>query len=218
VVHKKGIVFRNLMRQKIVLTSVFILFAAFLFFNNAIPVAADPLDQQPTGSIATVTSTPTGPLATVRFGMEEQVNVRSGPNVLYDKIGVLLPGQKVPALGKSAGGGWILIQYMGVPGNVGWVWSNYVDLTPGELPVVEPPPQPTTIVTQTIDPTLAAQFVVTPLPTRLPTFTPAPTLIATEFKDASGVRSLAGIPMGLVILILAALGVLIAVVSYFQNR
>lgn len=188
---------------------------SFGFINSQ--AFAHPLEQQPTGSIPTVTGTISGPMATVRFGMENQINVRSGPNTTYDAIGILLPGQSVPALGKSQGGGWVLVRYMGVPGNQGWVWANYLDLSPGELPIVEPPPEPTPVVTQTIDPTLAAQFIVPPQPTRLPTFTQAPTLAIPEF-EAVTIGSGSGMPVGLIILIMVALGIIIGAVSFLQPR
>jgi len=55
-----------------------------------------------------------------------------------------------------------LIVYLGTPGSQGWIYAPYVSLTPGELPIIEPPPTPTPLYTTTIDPTLAAQFVMTP--------------------------------------------------------
>lgn len=73
--------------------------------------------------------------------------------------------------------------------------------TPGELPIIEPPPTPTPLYTTTIDPTLAAQFVMTPVPTNLPTFTPAQPLVIPTFTDAPGTSAIGGVPMGLVILI-----------------
>ena len=171
--------------------------------------------QQPTGSIPTVTGSPTGPMATVKVGLEETINVRSGPNVLYSQIGVILPGTPVPVKGKSAGGDWLLIEYPGVSGNEGWVWSLYMDVTGGELPVVEPPPTPGPKVTATIDPTMAAQFVITPESTRLPTFTaPAPLTVPTY---SSGSIGSGGVPVGLVIILLAGLGIVIGLFSIFQS-
>ena len=59
-------------------------------------------------------------------------------------------------------------------------FSLFCVTDPGPLPIVEPPPSPTPQYTATIDPTLAAQFVITIQPTRLPTFTePAPIVIPT---------------------------------------
>ncbi|MCE1255496.1 MAG: SH3 domain-containing protein, partial [Anaerolineae bacterium] len=111
----------------------------------SLPVDANVLPQQPTASMPTVTGTPTGPMVMVlENGQEQFVNVRSGPGPFYPKIGVLLVGQKAPAIGKSAGGDYIIIRYEGVPGNNGWVYASYVTITGGgsALPIVEPPPTP----------------------------------------------------------------------------
>jgi len=197
----------------IIITSVL---AFGLLFPGLYPVDA----QIPTGAIPTVTGTVSGIMATVKAGLNEtSVNVRSGPHALYyPKIGVLLEGQTVPALGRSPGGDWILVAYAGVQGGQGWVFSKYVNLTPGELPVVQPPVSPTPEVTQTIDPTLAAQFIVTAAPTRLPTFTqPAPLTIPT-FASASRSPVLSSIPMGLVIAILFSVGILLGIFSFIQRR
>lgn len=125
--------------------------AASLLTPQARPAAA----QQATGSIPTVTGTPSGPVATVYLDLE-QVDVWAGPSQYsYPAIGVLLAGQQVPALGRSGDGVWIQIRYPGVPGSVGWVYGPYVSLTSGSnLPTIETPPTPTIVATQTIDPTL----------------------------------------------------------------
>lgn len=174
--------------------------------------------QQPTVAIPTVTGTPSGVMAIVRLDQEENPNVRSGPGVFYPKIGVLLPGQSAPAKGKSIGGDWILIEYPGVPGGEGWVYSPYVQLTPGELAIIEPPPTPAPQQTQTIDPTLAAQFVISPNPTRLPTYTPAAPITIPTFTDVSGTLAPAGLPIGLVILVIGGLGILIGLWAIIQHR
>lgn len=176
------------------------------------------LAQIPTVDIPTVTSTPSGPIVSVRPGTNEpSINVRSGPNALYPRVGVLLIGQTAVAKGRSPGGDWILIEYPGAPGNVGWVYSPFVNITPGELPIVEPPPTPTRDMTATIDPTLAAQFIVTVAPTRLPTFTPPPPLVIPTFQNpsASGVPA---VPMGLIIVVLLTIGVLLGIFSFVQRR
>lgn len=186
-------------------------------------LASSPNDVQaqiPTGSIPTVTGTPSGVMATVKAGLgEDTINVRSGPHALYyPKIGVLVVGQTVPALGRSSGSDWILISYPGVPDGQGWVFSKYVDLTVGELPVVQPPASPTPEVTQTIDPTLAAQFIVTAAPTRLPTFTQAPPLTIPTYESSNGGQSIKGVPMGLVIAGLFSIGILMGIFSFIQRR
>jgi hypothetical protein len=146
---------------------IIILFSLGLGIFFASPVAAAPSVQQE----ATVTGTPEGPTILV----PEQVNVRLGPSTEYEKVGVLIAGQRLPAVGRSPGGEWIQIVYAGVPGNLAWVYAPFVTLDTGQrlLPIIEPPPTPTPRVTATIDPTLAAQFNLGQAPpTRLPTFTP----------------------------------------------
>ncbi|GAP21129.1 SH3 domain-containing protein [Leptolinea tardivitalis] len=189
-----------------------------LFVMQMTPVKASGLPQMPTGSIPTVTSTAMGAAVTVKLD-QEQINVRSGPGTLYPKVGVLLAGQVIPAKGKSPGGEWILVDYPGVEGGTAWLYAPLVDLMPGSvLNVIEPPPTPTPLVTATIDPTLAAQFIVTSVPTRLPTFTPpAPLQIPTfQAVDVGGSRT--GVPPGLVIISLIIVGALLGVVSFTQRR
>ena len=202
--------------NKLLIFTITILIGVSLFSVNS--VNAGVLLQQPTIALPTVTGTPSGVIATVPLDQEEHPNVRSSPNASSDEniIGVLLPGQKVPVLGRTAGGDWVLIAYQGVVGGRGWVYSVLVSLTPGELPIIEPPSTPTPAQTQTIDPTLAAQFIQTPIPTKGATFTqPAPLVIPT-FTDLSS--STSGIPMGLVIFLTLGLGILIGLFAFFQNR
>jgi Bacterial SH3 domain len=175
--------------------------------------------QQPTGSIPTVTGTPLGPTATIKLGMDQNINVRSYPSSLdslADQIGVILPGQVVNVKGKTIAGDWLLIEYPGVPNGEGWVWSSYMDVKGGSLPIVEMPPTPAPRVTSTIDPTLAAQFVITPNSTSLPTFTqPAPLTVPTY---STGASSSGKIPIGLVIIVLIGLGAVVGLLSVFQSR
>ena len=196
---------------------VFIIALSIIFFSLNLSVKAENLFQQPTIALPTVTGTPAGVMVIVNLDQPDPINVRSGPGVLYNQIGLLQPGQKAPALGKSAGGDWILIQYPGVPGGQGWVYAPVVSLTPGDLQIIEPPPTPTVAVTQTIDPTLAAQFIQTPIPTRLATFSPAAPLVIPTYTDYSGSTS-GAVPMGLVILILMGIGALIGLFTIFQGR
>ncbi len=199
-----------------------ILFISLLLFVISFswlsPVQARPEEQLPTGSIPTMTGTPSGPMAVVVPGNEPQVNLRSGPGALYDRVGVLLIGQKAPAKGRSPLGEWILVEYPGVPGGTAWVYALYVKIEPStQLPIIEPPPTPTPIQTATIDPTLAAKFVVTLEPTRLPTFTAPPPLAIPTFSVESS-PTLRGLPMGFVILGMAALGIFLGIVAFSQGR
>jgi hypothetical protein len=173
--------------------------------------------QQPTGAIPTVTGTPSGAIVTVNLD-QDFVNVRSGPSsYFYPRVGVLIAGQSAPALGRSPGGDWIMITYTGAPGNIGWVYAPNVSLiSQSFLPVVEAPPTPTPLATPTIDPTLAAAFIVPETPTRLPTFTPPAPLAIPTFVDEAQVDT-NRIPMGLVIFGLGFIGLLGALISLVRR-
>jgi hypothetical protein len=187
-------------------------------------VSAQPDNQQstsiPTATpiIPTVTGTPRGTYVKVN-GENDQINVRECPNATTcSKVGVLLAGQEVPAKGKTKAGEWIEIEYPGVPGGLAWVHSSLVSLYGGNLEIVEPPATPTPLVTSTINPTLAAQFIVTIQPSRLPTYTqPAPLAIPT-FQPVDDQRSIGNVPMGMLILGLAALGLFGSLLSMLQGR
>jgi hypothetical protein len=208
---------QSYIRKSLFAVSISLVLIGIFFFINE-KVQAQQLFQQPTGTIPTVTGTPEGVTATVLLGQEPQINVRSGPGTFYDKVGVVIPGQTVNVLGKSAGGDWILIIYRGIPGNSGWVYSPFLRLSPGEVPIVEPPPTSTPLYTPTIDPTLAAQFIETPIPTKLATFTQVAPLTIPTFQDASPAATAAGLPVGLIIIILGGLGILIGIFSVLQTR
>jgi len=175
--------------------------------------------QQPTGSIPTVTGTPSGPVVKLVLG-EPQILVYAGPGSFdYPAIGILLAGEAAPALGRASGReDWIMIHYPGVPGSIGWVYGNYVSLSPGALlALVEIPATPTALSTPTINPTLEAAFIGQQTPTRLPTFTPPPPLDLPPFNNVSETQT-ASVPVGLLILSLGLFGFFGAVISYLRGR
>jgi hypothetical protein len=177
------------------------------------------LAQQPTGSIATVTGTPEGPVITVDQSIPV-IRVYAGPGSFdYPPIGVLLGNETAPAIGRADGReDWIMIRYAGVRNAVGWVFGPYVKLSPGALlPLVEIPATPTPFSTPTIDPTLEAAFIGQQTPTRLPTFTPPAPLDLPIFTDDPS-SSPTNIPTGLLILSLGLFGFFGAVISYLRGR
>lgn len=174
--------------------------------------------QIPTVAIPTVTSTTTGAIAIVLDSEIGYANVRAGPSsVYYEIVGVVVEGQTLPALGRSPGGDWIMVAYPGVPGGVAWIWADLVEVK-GVLPVVEPPPTPTPRVTATIDPTLAAQFLVEVPPTRLPTFTSPPPLVLPTLAVGTEPVQPARLPMGLVIIGMGVVGIFGLLISFLRGR
>ncbi|HEY3475462.1 MAG TPA: hypothetical protein VGK56_12690, partial [Anaerolineales bacterium] len=119
----------------------------------------------------------------------------------------------VPALGISPGREWIQISYLD---GTGWVYASFVSISGGELRIVEAPPTPTPLVTSTIDPTLAAQFMIQPTSTRLPTFTPPPPL--EEVAVTPGSTTPRMVAPGIFIVTLGFLGAIGLVVSYLMRR
>lgn len=181
-------------------------------------VKAGPPAQQPTGSVPTVTSTPRGAYIVVNAltANDPQINVRAGPSRLSELVGVLLVGQEANALGVY--GDWVLIEYPVEPDGTAWVYGSLVTLYGGDLPQVQPPATATPDVTRTVDPTLAAQFLTTPDATQLPTFTePAPLEIPTYTMDL-GNTAAGGVPMGLIIVGLGALGLFLVVIALISGR
>jgi uncharacterized protein YraI len=150
---------------------------------------------------------------------EPQINVRMGPSSsIYPIVGTLPTGSTAPALGRSLGGDWIQIEYPGAPNNTGWVYSPLVQVSPGTLRIVAPPPTPVPPATATTDPTLAAQFNIAPTNTRLPTFTPPPSLTVPSYTEVSDANSRNSVPLGTVIIALAILGSIGFLLSLFLRR
>jgi len=165
--------------------------------------------------VLTVTGTPEGPIVIV----PDLVNVRLGPGTEYDKIGVLIAGQQAPAVGRSAGGDWIMIVYPSQFDEYAWVYSRYVVLEPNQLlPIIEPPPTPTPRVTATINPTYAAQFSLGDAPaTRMPTFTPAQPVVQPTIAPSIMTQS-RGVPPILAIFGLLVVGMFGMVISVLRSR
>jgi uncharacterized protein YraI len=187
----------------------------------ALTVGAARAEQQaqiPTVAVATVTGTPVAAIATVRDNEQGFVNVRAGPSAFdYEIVGILQVNQSVPALGRSPGGDWIMIAYPGVQGGVAWVYVDLVDIT-GTLPIVDIPPTPTPRVTATIDPTLAAQFLVDIPATRLPTFTAPPPLSIPTYQVNAPIATSGKVPIGFIIVGMGVIGVFGVLISFLRGR
>jgi hypothetical protein len=171
--------------------------------------------QIPTGTIPTVTGTPIGAYIIVNND-NPQINVRAYPDPLAPKVGVLLAGQIVSAKGRY--NGYILVNYPGVPGGEAWVYANIVTLF-GTVPLVEPPSTPTPLYTATINPTLAAQFLVTLAPTRLSSFTPPPPLFIPTYPIEGNANQVTDrVPKGMIIVGIGAIGIFLGLISIIRGR
>ncbi len=207
-----------MLKQKIffLIPFAFVFISLGLMFPFATPahVAA----QQPTGSIPTVTGTPSGMVVRVRIDQSnELVTVYAGPSAsLYPPVGVILMGQELPVLGISADREWLQVYYPGIPESVAWVYGPYVEVIQnGRVPEAPAPSTPTLASTPALDPTLAAAFIDPVTPTRLPTFTPAPDIVVSTFLPEEEVNR---VPIGLIILILGFIGGFGVLISFLRAR
>lgn len=183
-------------------TSIY-LFALLLIFTSLASSPTGVLAQQPTETPAPQT----GIFITVLYD-EPQINIRLGPSsTIYPVVGTMVSGQTAPALGRSPGGDWIQIEFPSAPNGKGWVYSPLVALSPGTLQIAEPPPTPVPPATSTIDPTLAAQFLIEPTSTRPPTFTPPPALTVPAYTQPASIFSEDTIPLASLIIAFFVLGV-----------
>lgn len=141
----------------------------------------------------TPTSTPATPTPTVPTAPTlktiTDLNVRSGPGLTYDLIGLLPVGSSAELTGRSEDQQWWQIRFAPAANGVGWVSSDpaYAStVNTGSVPVVPAPPSPTPSPTPTGTPTntptatsVPATFTptLTPTPTSTPTVTGEPTVI-----------------------------------------
>ena len=198
---------------KLLLVAVLI-FCAILILGSP-KLVTDVHAQFPTGSIKTVTGSPQGPFVIVIGAEDEPANIRTGPNATYPKVGIMITGQTAPALGYY--GNYIQIVYPAAPGGKGWINIPKAQMLNGPVPLIEPPATQTPSITNTIDPTLAAQFSVEQKITQLPTFTEPPPLLIPTFQEVSTNTVPGGLPIGFVIIILFGLGLFLTLISLLRR-
>ncbi|MFN4294718.1 MAG: Ig-like domain-containing protein [Thermoflexales bacterium] len=137
------------------------------------PPTAAPSQPQPTPNAGAATGQQPAPSdagAPSLTVTNEFVNVRTGPDVVYAKIGELKQGEVAPVRGKSADGRWWQIAYPSGPGGVGWVINDYVQANSAaaNVPVAAAPPRPTS-------PPVVVQPPATPVLVPIVTLPPQPT-------------------------------------------
>jgi len=182
----------------------------------SLPMVTSPVAGQfPTLEIPTVTGTPRGLWVRAIGEPTIPLNVRSGPSATSTQVGVFLVGQEASAYGYY--GSYAQIEYAGAPGNKGWVVLDRIEVFGGTLPMLQAPATETPSITKTIDPTLAAQFIITAQPSRLPTYTEPPVLQIPTYQAETGGTATGGIPIGYVIITLAGLGFFLSLIAILRR-
>lgn len=203
-----------------VFASIVLAFLLPAYFEGNASILAQEITSTETAiSTATATATfvPTPTVSGPSVFIPDRVNVRSGPGTNYEKVGVLVAGQFVPAIGRTAFGEWIAIEYPVGTDDYAWVYSPLVvvrEVAVDELPEVDLPPTPTLPAVPVAAFTLSPQD--TPRVTRLPTFTPAPPVAQPTFvtPEVGG----GALPPIVLIAGLFSLGILSGIVAIFRQR
>ena len=80
------------------------------------------------------TATPSGPQGRV----VQLLNVRSGPGMTFDSLGMLQPNVTVALTGKDASAAWFQISYPTAPGGRAWVTAQFIQTDASDqLPVLD---------------------------------------------------------------------------------
>jgi uncharacterized protein YraI len=67
----------------------------------------------------------------------QKINVRNGPGIEYDSLGVLNPNDVVSITGKDSSGAWIQIEFASSPDGTGWAASEYLEVNNTDsLPII----------------------------------------------------------------------------------
>jgi hypothetical protein len=90
-----------------------------------------------------------------------------------------------------------------------------VTISPGFLPVVEPPPTAAPVVVPTLDPDFVASLQPPPITTRLPTFTAPPPLVVPTYENP--VSGNERISAGVVVIVLVGIGVAGLLIASFRR-
>ena len=57
----------------------------------------------------------------------ENLNVRAGPGITYEKIGLLVAGSEAPIIGQNEEGSWWQIDFPDGPAGVGWISAEFAE-------------------------------------------------------------------------------------------
>lgn len=114
--------------------------------TDTLPILAPPT---PTLFPDTPSPSPTNtpderPLARIK----QNTNCRSGPGTVFEILYIALIDDELPVRGISTLTDYVLTEIPGKPGELCWLWTQYVELSGNyaSLPVSTPPPTPTPVI------------------------------------------------------------------------
>jgi len=119
----------------------------------------------------TLALTSTSTVPTVRVSVD--TNCRTGPGIVYDRVGGLLVGEEAVVVGKYSVTNYWIINNPDAAGTC-WLWGEYATVTGNTagLPEYTAPPTPTP--TYTLTPSITPTPSNTPTPSSTPTVTNTP--------------------------------------------
>lgn len=115
-----------------------------------------PLVATPTAIPPEATAEVSGP-SVCQASSDQNVNVRGGPNTIYDVVGALLRGSTLEVIGRNFNASWYVVDFNG---RQGWVAASVIDVEGpcDALPLIAEPPTPTPIP-PTATPTVLAPSI-----------------------------------------------------------
>ncbi|MBI3764566.1 MAG: hypothetical protein HY260_22225 [Chloroflexi bacterium] len=142
-------------------------------------------------SQASVTLPTETPIVKLPLTVSTLVKVRAGPGTSFNTLGLLEPGDRAVAIGRTAANDWLMIEFRLVPQGRGWIFRELATVegdfktlpvgeqvavapVPGQAsPLPAPPPLPPPVT-----PTPLPPGAPTPIPTSLFDITPIPIELA----------------------------------------
>lgn len=118
------------------------------------PPTVTPIEASPTPvptetltPVPLVTATATLPPGVPQVTVSVPTNCRTGPGIVYNRVGGLQVGQVAEVVGRHADRDYWVIRNPARPNQTCWLWGNFATVTgdTGALPVMTPPPAPTPV-------------------------------------------------------------------------
>jgi hypothetical protein len=118
--------------------------------TDTLPPTETPTFTPSLTSSHTPTFTPSPTSSVPKVSVSVDTNCRTGPSILYDRIGALLVGESAVIVAQETTGEYWIIENPDKAGTC-WLWAEYATVTGNVsgLPLLTPPPSPTPTPTDT---------------------------------------------------------------------